>query len=104
MATTVTISAETLASIKMALRISTAAFDAELEQLAQAAMQDLHIAGVRGDGVVLTDPLVLRAVTTYVKMNFGLPEDYDKLKASYDEQKAQMSMATGYTIWRSDNV
>ena len=52
----------------------------------------------------MTDPLILRAVTTYVKMNFGLPEDYDKLKASYDEQKAQLGMATGYTIWRSDDV
>lgn len=104
MANTITIDAATLASLKMALRISTNAFDAELVQLAQAAIGDLYIAGVRGSGVVLTDPLILRAVTTYVKMNFGLPEDYDKLKASYDEQKAQLGMATGYTIWRSDNV
>lgn len=104
MANTITIDAETLASLKMALRISTNAFDAELVQLAQAAIVDLYIAGVRGSGVVLTDPLVLRAVTTYVKMNFGLPEDYDKLKVSYDEQKAQLGMATGYTIWRSNDV
>lgn len=104
MANTITIDAGTLASLKMALRISTDAFDAELTQLAQAAIGDLYIAGVRGSGVVLTDPLVLRAVTTYVKMNFGLPEDYDKLKASYDEQKAQLGMATGYTTWRSADV
>jgi hypothetical protein len=32
-------------------------------------------------------------------MNFGEPEDYDRLKASYDEQKAQLSTATGYTHW-----
>jgi hypothetical protein len=32
-------------------------------------------------------------------MNFGLPEDYDRLKLSYDEQKAQMSNATNYTNW-----
>lgn len=104
MATNVTIDAETLASIKMALRISTDAFDAELEQLAQAALGDLHIAGVRGDSVSLTDSLVLRAVTTYCKMSFGLPEDYDRLKASYDEQKAQLGMATGYTVWGSEDV
>jgi hypothetical protein len=32
-------------------------------------------------------------------MSFGLPEDYDRLKRSYDEQKAQLSNATGYTDW-----
>jgi hypothetical protein len=35
-------------------------------------------------------------------MNFGeldKMEFYDRLKASYDEQKAQLSMATGYTVW-----
>jgi hypothetical protein len=96
---TVTVDPATLAKIKTSLRISTNAFDTELTDLVQAAIGDLYIAGVRGDGIVLTDAIVLRAVTTYVKMNFGLPEDYDKLKASYDEQKAQLSMASGYTIW-----
>ena len=27
--------------------------------------------------------------------------DYDKLKSSYDEQKAQMQMSTGYTDWNN---
>lgn len=95
----VTVDAATLAKIKTSLRISGTTFDDELSDLVQAAIGDLYIAGVRGEGVVLTDALILRAVTTYCKMNFGLPEDYDKLKKSYDEQKAQLSMATGYTIW-----
>jgi hypothetical protein len=30
-------------------------------------------------------------------MNFGEVSDYDRLKASYDEQKAQLSMASSYT-------
>ena len=53
-------------------------------------------------GVVLPDELdalVTRAIITYCKMSFGLPEDYDRLKKSYDEQKAQLSNATGYTDW-----
>jgi len=33
-----------------------------------------------------------------------LPEDYDKLKRSYDEQKAQLSNATNYTVWEVSNV
>ena len=89
----------TLAKVKLSLRIITDLFDGELSDLIDAAMLDLDIAGVDGANVALTDPLVLRAVTTYCRMHFGQPEDYDRLKASYDEQKAQMSMATNYTTW-----
>ena len=46
-----------------------------------------------------TDPLIVRAVTTFCRVNFGQPDDYDKLKYSYDEQKAQLQVATGYTNW-----
>ena len=45
------------------------------------------------------DALVTRAIITYVRCNFGTPDDYDKVKAAYDEQKAQLSVATGYTDW-----
>lgn len=87
----------TLAKIKMALRITTDAFDEEITDLMAAACLDLGIAGV--DNTTLSDPLVLRAVTTYCRLHFGAPDEYDRLKASYDEQKAQMGMATGYTNW-----
>ena len=83
--------------VKLALRITTNAFDQEIADLIDAALKDLGIAGVTNDDI--TDPLIIRAVVTYCKCNFGQPDDYDRLKASYDEQKAQMSMATGYTTW-----
>ncbi len=86
-----------LDKVKMALRITTNALDAELTDLIEAAKADLGIAGV-----VLPDTLdaiCTRAVITYCKMSFGLPEDYDRLKRSYDEQKAQLVSATGYTDW-----
>lgn len=92
-----------LEKIKTALRISTDAFDEELELLIQSALLDLGIAGVIND--VLTDEpdaIITQAVITYCKMNFGLPEDYDRLKRSYDEQKAQLVTATGYTDWLKD--
>lgn len=92
-----------LEKVKLALRISTDAFNAELTSLIQAAMIDLGIAGVIKD--VLTDEpnaIITQAVITYCKMNFGLPEDYDRLKRSYDEQKAQLVTATGYTDWLKD--
>ena len=86
-----------LETVKMALRITTTAYDSELTYLIEAAKLDMGIAGV-----VLPedmDALVTRAIITYCKMSFGLPEDYDRLKKSYDEQKAQLSTATGYTDW-----
>lgn len=86
-----------LSAVKLALRITTEAFDTELTDLISAALADLGIAGVTNQDT--TDPLVRRAVTTYCRMCFGQPDDYDRLRASYWEQKAQMSMATGYTTW-----
>ncbi len=90
---------EMLNKVRMALRITTEAFDDELTDLINAGLADLGIAGANGENVVLTDPLTIRAIITYCKMNFGEPDEYDRLKKSYDEQKAQMSMATGWTVW-----
>ena len=86
-----------LEMVKTALRIKTNVYDSELTYLIAAAQLDLGIAGV-----VLPDEMdeiVQRAIITYCKMSFGIPEDYDRLKMSYDEQKAQLSTATGYTNW-----
>lgn len=86
-----------LEKVKTALRIKTTALDDELNDLIEAAKIDLQIAGVIWpEGV---DAIVQRAIITYCKMSFGIPEDYDRLKKSYDEQKAQLSNATGYTEW-----
>lgn len=87
---------------KMALRITTTAYDTELTDLIEAAKLDLGIAGVEVPSAL--DEIVTRAIITYCKMSFGIPEDYDKLKASYDEQKAQLSNASGYTNWSVSNV
>jgi hypothetical protein len=82
--------------IKLARRITTDAFDEEIRDLIEEAHADLGIAGVHG---ALNDPNIRRAVRTYCLLNFGQPDNYDKLKVAYDEQKAQLSMATGYTDW-----
>ena len=85
-----------LDKIRRALRLTTNAYDEELQSLQQAALLDLQIAGVVTES---GDALIERAVITYVRMHFGTQDDYDRIKASYDEQKAQLSMATGYTDW-----
>ena len=85
-----------LDNCKTALRVTTDAYNTEIEAYINAALLDLGIAGVQ---TAELDPLTEKAVMTYVRMSFGAPANYDKLKASYDEQKAQMMNATGYTNW-----
>ena len=94
---------------KMACRVTGKAFDPEFEDLINAALADLGVTDINGDLLRFCDPetgaeiplkpLVQRAVITYCRCNFGQPDDYDKLKASYDEQKAQLSMSGEYTTW-----
>ncbi len=83
--------------VKLALRVVTNDFDEEIEDLIDAACLDMGIAGIVDTDT--TDPLIIRAVITYCKMNFGEPDEYERLKSAYDEQKAQLGMATGYTDW-----
>ena len=82
---------------KMAMRVTTSAYDTEIQEYINSAMLDLGISGVEVPQT--TDALINKAIMTYVRMSFGSPTDYDKLKASYDEQKAQLQNATGYTDW-----
>lgn len=98
-----------LAKVKLAKRISTTVFDSELLDLIAAAIADLKLIGiefnvteVKTEGVVtdytINDPLISRAIVTYCVMNFGSPDDYDRLKASYDEQKGQLRETSGYGL------
>lgn len=86
-----------LDKVKLALRVTTDAFDEEITDLIEAACGDLGIVGV-GASSSTDDPLLIRAITTYCKAHFGEPDEYDRLKASYDEQKAQLITATGYGL------
>ena len=89
--------ADIMTAVKTALRISTTAYDDEISDLIEAAKLDMGVAGVTNDDE--SDALIRKAIVSYCRLNFGQPDDYDKLKASYDEQKAQLGMATGYTEW-----
>ena len=81
---------------KMAMRITTTAYDSEINAYIDAAKLDLGIAGVE---TAVLDSLTEKAVLTYVRMSFGAPANYEQLKTAYDEQKAQLMNATGYTDW-----
>lgn len=86
-----------VAAAKLAARIKTTAFDGQVEMLLDAALLDMGVAGVVVPAEL--DPIVTQAAITYFLMNFGQPDEYDRLKRSYDEQKAQLATCTGYTDW-----
>lgn len=91
-----------LVDAKLRLRLHTDAFNDEIKDLILAAAQDLirHNAAQSDqfDGDEL-DPLIKRAVLTYVRAYFGDPEDPERLKADYENQKAMLMTSTGYTDW-----
>lgn len=95
--------------VKAVCRVTSTAYDAEIADLILSAFADIGITDVKPSMLVESDalnPLVKRAVLTYCKMNFGEVEDgfYDRLKASYDEQKSQMLMSSTFTEWGLDNA
>lgn len=91
--------------VKLALLISGNDFDSELTDMIDAAAKDLGIAGV--DALVIStdtnDSLIIRAIITYCGYQFeivhGSLDRSAAFKKSYDEQKAQLGMASGYTTW-----
>ena len=91
--------------VKLALLITSNDFDDELVDLIHAAAKDLGIAGVEGLTVTTdtSDSIVIRAIITYCAYQFelmhGSIDRSNAFKRSYDEQKAQLSMAEGYTVW-----
>ena len=87
-----------LEKAKNAIGVTDTEYDDEITDLIAAAKQDLHISGNTQKDAE-EDPLIRRAIITYVKANFGAPENYQQLLASYEMQKAQMMYATGYTTW-----
>lgn len=91
--------------VKLALLISDNDFDSELSDLINAACKDLGIAGVEGLTVTTSsnDAIIIRAIITYCGYQFelmhGSLDRSQAFKKSYDEQKAQLGMSTGYTVW-----
>lgn len=86
-----------LEKVKLAMAITSSAYDAEITDLIDAALLDLGIAGV--NSALIHDKLIQRAVITYVRMMFHSPADFDNLRWAYEALKGQMAIATNYTEW-----
>lgn len=74
---------------KAKLRIrktSTDDLDQDVRQLVEVALEDLKRIGVHKDylGEDISNPLIIEAALLYAKANFGNPDNYSELMASYD--------------------
>lgn len=110
-----------LESIKVSLRITNTAFDNEINDLIDAAKRDLVIAGVnlktdiitpdpippvppeteptQPDDIEVLDVLIQRAITLYVKANFGWDNpDAERLQQSYLMLKQHLSLSGDYNV------
>ena len=82
-----------------AMRLTNTAYETEISRLIDAGCADLGFAGVTAtSATAVLDPILMQAVITYCRLNFGSPDDYDRLKSSYFEQKAQLQSAAGYGL------
>lgn len=85
--------------VKLALRITSSAFDNEVEDLIKAARQDLILSGVSSNKANDdTDPLIKRAIVVYCKANFGYDNsEAERFQQSYDMLKAHLTLSQEYT-------
>jgi uncharacterized phage protein (predicted DNA packaging) len=88
-----------LNDLKKVLRATEPAFDDEIKDLINASIQDLKLSGVlpaKADDD--TDPLIRRAITTYVKAHFGWDNpDFEKLVEAYNMLKMHLTLSKEYT-------
>ena len=97
------VSSEYVAAIRQRLRLTTDDFDNEITDLINAARADLALGGVVEEKANdETDPLILKAVETYVKAEFGLDnDDAERYRASYKEQRNGLTLPKSYTFYFS---
>lgn len=84
-------------SVRGALRITTKAFDGEINDIISAAQKDLLIGGVAESHVYDdSDPLIKRAIITYAKAEFGENADADKYRAAYAAIRLRLQVSGDY--------
>jgi hypothetical protein len=91
-----------LDDVKAALRISAAntAYNTEVSDLIAAATADLKLSGVTAEKAVDTNTLIKRAITAYVKANFGWNNpDAERLQKSYEMLKNHLTLSTEYAFF-----
>lgn len=85
--------------VKLALRITTTAFDDEITRLINECIEEMTGLGVKVDqeGNIPTSDQVQGAIIAYCKWQFGQNDDSEKWREIFDRKLAQLKTMTGYT-------
>lgn len=96
----VEISPQFLKDIRDRLRIKHTRFDKEITDLIGEARADLLSGGILADKVNdESDPLIRRAIVTYVKAEYGLDNaDSEKYRAAYGNMKIHLMLSKDYIV------
>lgn len=84
-----------LEKIRLSLRLTTEAFDGEIEALIDACKADLKLAGIVN--FPDNDPLILQAATLYCKGHFGYADMGEKYLQVYESLKTPLRLAGDLT-------
>ena len=83
-----------LDDVRLALRVTSTVFDDEIQDLIDACKFDLATSGII---TTETDKLIKRAITIYVKSNFGMSNDNaDRFDKSYELLKQHLVLSSDY--------
>ena len=85
--------------VKLALRITSTTYDDEIDDLLDAALDDLKLVGVSVVALAAADldPLLKRAVVTYAKAHFGLDNpDAERYMLAYESLRTHLSLSSEY--------
>ena len=91
--------------VKLALRITTTAFDTEIQRLINECLEEMQGLGVVIDldaetGAPTSDQ-VQGAVVAYCKWQFGSNDEADRWREIFDRKLAQLKTMTGFTTWEA---
>ncbi len=87
--------------VKTALRVTTDAFDDEIQLYIDDCINSMNKLGVVAATSTTNDPQITTAVIAYCKWKFGhtSADEKDAWRAIYEEKLAELKMQTGYTDW-----
>lgn len=87
-----------LNKIKNSLRVSGIDFlEEEIKDLIDAAKSDLELSGIKRNKIIDDNPLIIRAITSYCKANFGYDnQEAERFQNSYECIKNHMALSVYY--------
>jgi len=88
-----------LTKVKLALRITSSAFDTEIQLYIDSCLAEMTGLGVTDATSTSTDPQITEAVISFCKWKFGDSDTKASWEAIYHQKLAQLKTMTGHTDW-----